>query len=438
MVKDTTLYDRLEIQPDASVPQIKKAYNKLSKVWHPDKHEESKKEEATQKFKEITEARDILTDEGKRQTYDNVGMDMFKNPQDNMNDQFGDFGNMFGGMGGMPGFAFGGMPGFAFGGGGMPGMPGRAENIVETLNVTLEQLYNEESVNVTYKQHVMCTKCDGEGSKDGKKSECIPCKGKGMRVQIINMGPGVVQQHVGPCNVCNGKGKIVEENNKCDICQGKCYTVKDKTIPIPLRSGLSNGNKVNIQGKGHQLKNMKTDLIVVICEVAHKTFKRVRDDLFVDVDLKLYQGLFGFDKTITHLDNRKLHISSSSKTDVNTVKKINGEGMKTLNGGKGDLYIRFNMTLPNFANLPQETKNTIKSALQAFDKAEVQNENVIKMASSSSGLVKTIMSECKQEQTDQILLLLAKLKEQKDTHNNSSDEEMNMGGGVGVQQCVHQ
>jgi DnaJ family protein A protein 2 len=434
MVKDTTLYDRLEVSPDATEQQIKKAYNRLSKIWHPDKHPDSTKEDATQRFKDINEAKNLLMDNEKRQVYDEVGMDIFKQQgPPNMGE---DFGNIFGGMGGMP-FPFGGMGGMPFQFGGMGQQATQAQNIVEHVDVTLEQLYNEESVNVTYKQHNTCGKCDGEGSKDGKKTECNGCKGKGMRVHVVNIGPGMMQQHVGPCNMCKGMGKIVEDNNKCDTCQGKCYTVKDKTVPIPLRSGLTDGNKINVQGKGHQLKNGKTDLFVVIREVPHKTFIRSNDDLYIDVDLKLYQALFGYDKIITHLDGRKLHISMSGKTDVNTIKKINGEGMKTLNGSKGDLYIRFTMTLPNFNNLPQETKNTIKSALQGFDKVEVQNENAIK---TTSGLTKTIMMDCKKEQNEQILHMLSKVKcgfsgPKNNKQNDSSDDEM---GGIPVQQCVHQ
>jgi DnaJ family protein A protein 2 len=431
MVKDTTLYNRLEIEPDANETQIKKAYNKLSKVWHPDKHPADKKDEAEAKFKEITEARDVLLDKEKRTMYDQVGMDVFKQPEGNNNP----FGDMFGGMGGFPGMPGGFMPG-GFMPGGFPGMPGSfngmnrqgPENIIEIINVTLEQLYNEESVNVNYKQKVSCVKCDGEGSKDGTKTTCGGCNGKGMRVQVIRMGP-MIQQSMGPCPSCDGKGKTISDANKCDSCNGKCYSIKDKTIPIPLKCGLTNGNKINLSGKGHQLKNMKTDLIVEIRETPHKTFKRLHDDLFIDIDLKLYQALFGFDKILCHLDGRKLHMSNSSKTDYNTIRKLSGEGMKQINSNnKGDMYIRFRMTLPNLSNIPQDTRNNIKNVLQAFDKNEVSNENQVK---TTQNLSKTIMTDCKQDQSEQILNIMTKLSQQ--SNNMDSDEQEQ-----GQPQCVQQ
>ena len=434
MVKDTTLYNRLEVEPDANEGQIKKAYIKLSKIWHPDKHPEETREEATKKFKEISEAKELLLDKEKRNMYDQIGMDVFKQQS---GDPHGDFGNMFGqgfpfGMGGMPGMPHG------FGMGGMPGFgnmqQNQPENINESIDITMEQLYNEETINFDYKQKVCCSKCDGEGSKDGKTTTCQGCNGKGMKVQVIMMGP-MIQQSVGPCNMCNGKGKNIDMNNKCDVCDAKCFVVKDKTIQIPLKSGLSNGNKINLSGKGHALKNDKTlqrsDLIITIREVEHKVFKRHGNDLFIDIELKLYQALFGFDKIITHLDGRKLHVSCSSKTDYNTVRKISGEGMKALNGNsKGDLYIRFHMTLPNFASLPQDTKTQIKNVLQTFDKTEVQNENTVK---TTPNLVKTIINDCKAEQSEKILILLSQLKQPNKQTNNSDDDEEQRGP-----QCVQQ
>jgi DnaJ family protein A protein 2 len=448
MVKDTILYDRLEISPDSSEAQIKKAYNKLSKVWHPDRHVNSPaeiKEQATSKFQEIGQAKEVLLDEKKRQIYDQIGMDMFKNGMDQDDahhgpNPFADFGNIFG-----AGFPFGmpGMPGM----GGMGPRQSAPEDIMEKIDVTLEQIYNEETVNFTYKQKVYCTKCEGEGSKDGKATKCVGCDGKGMKVNIMRIG-NMIQQSVGECNVCKGKGKVISDSNKCETCSGKCYTIKEKSIQIPLKSGLSHGNKITLSGKGNQFKNTKTDLILVINEKTHELFKRLDNNLFIDIELKLYQALFGFDKIINHLDGRKLHISSSSKTDFNTIRKISGEGMKSLQtGNKGDLHIRFTVELPNFVNLPGETKTQLKSILQTFDKQEVQSESQV---SKTQNLTKTILTDCKQDQKEAILEAFNHIKIMNNKKSNdagkpnrfgtNSDEDFEMGdsGNGGQPGCAQQ
>jgi DnaJ family protein A protein 2 len=413
MVKDTTLYDNLEINVDATEVEIKKAYNRLSKVWHPDKHSqasEKEQEEAKVKFQTINQAKEILLDREKREAYDQFGMDFLKGGGMDEHAPFGDFGNMFG-----QGFPFGGMPG-------MPGMRPQQpeqENIIQEIDVTLEQLYAEASVAFSYKYKHYCTKCDGEGTKNGKKSKCMQCDGKGMKINIIRRGP-MVQQSVGPCNFCKGTGVFIDEMNKCDTCSGERYIMKDKNIQIPLKSGLNNGNKISLEGKGHQFKNMKTDVILLINLLDNRLFKRLNDDLFIEVELKLYQALFGFDKVIDHLDNRKLHISCSGKTEFNSTRKIIGEGMKKINSAqKGDLYILFKITMPN---LPLDFKNQIKPVLQSFDKHEVQNESsIIKM----QDLIKTTMNECRQDYVDKLYKTIDsnKQKQENKVHNQGFDSE---------------
>jgi len=388
MVKDTLLYDTLEIKPDATETEIKKSYNRLSKLWHPDKHSQSsekEQEEAKVKFQNINQAKEILLDKQKRDAYDQIGMDFLKNGMNGGDaSPFGDFGNMFG-----QGFPFGGMPG-------MRQPQQEQENIIQEIDVTLDQLYNEASICVSYKCKQYCSKCDGEGTKNSKKSKCMQCDGKGMKIQIIRQGP-MIQQSVVPCNLCRGSGVFIDDMNKCETCTGERFIIKDKNITVPLKSGLNHGNKITLEGKGHQFKNMKTDLNLLINVVDHHEFKRLNDDLFVEVNLKLYQTLLGFDKIINHLDGRKLHISCSGKTDFNTTRKIIGEGMKKINTTqKGDLYIQFKIILPS---LPPEIKSQLKPILQNIDKQEVQNESSI---SKMSDLVKTTMNDCRMEAVERL------------------------------------
>ena len=427
MVRDSTLYNRLGIQSDATDEQIKKAFNQLSKKWHPDKNPDNL-EEANIKFQEITEAKDILSDNEKRRIYDQIGMDMFNN-----NNQVGpDF------MNGNPFANFGGFP---FGMGGMGGMKREkpVSNITEQLNVTLEQIYNEDNINFSYKYKVSCTNCNGEGTKDGKPNICSECNGNGMKVQVIKMG-NMIQQATTTCHNCNGSGKTSNIiNNKCTICTGKCFMFKDKNIQIPLKSGLVNGNKIQLEGKGNQIKNNKSNLILIINELPHGYFKRNNNDLFITIDLKLYQILYGFDKIINHLDGRKIHITNTGKTDLNLIRKIQGEGMKIINSNnKGDLYVKFNLILPNMSLIPADFNNNLKLMLQSIDKQEYLNENNIK---NELNLIKTLSIDCKQDEINNINDILYNISKQKpinkQNNNSDSEEEQEQRHGPG-QQCVHQ
>ena len=385
MVKDTTFYDRLEVTPTTSIEDIKKKGKKLLIKWHPDKNPNNIAE-ATKKFQEIQEALSVLDNPEKKEIYDRFGMDGIK----------GDMGG--GGGGGFNPFGGGGFPfggdnpfaafGGAFGGGGFGGFPGgggqreEKENIVERLNVTLEQIYKEESVNLKYNQKIICTNCKGEGTPSGFKVNCNDCGGKGMKVRIIRMGP-IQQQAIAPCNTCNSKGKIIPDAHKCNTCSATGHVSKEKTIAIPLKNGFGNGLKMQLEGKGNQLNGAKSDLIVIINELEHPVYKRRGNDLVIEVELKLYQALFGFDKVITHLDGRKLHLHHTGKTNYGTIRKINEEGMEDLRTKrKGDLIIKFNIDLPTITN------ETLTKALILINKDESVKEKEVQ---SNETLVKTIM-----------------------------------------------
>jgi DnaJ-class molecular chaperone len=286
---------------------------------------------------------------------------------------------------------------------------------------------------------VCCTKCDGEGTKNGEESKCKACDGKGKQVRVMRMGP-MIQQVVMECSNCKSKGTYIEEENKCDGCYGKGYIVKDKSLQVPLNIGVLFGQDAVIEGKGHQLKNTKTHLIIKVKELPHKVFRRLGDDLYVEMELKLFQALFGFDKVVTHLDGRQLHISCSGKTEFNAIRKINGEGIMNPEGKKGDLYVRFIISLPNFTNLPVDTKTQLKGLLQSFDKVEVLNETVV---NKSTGLVKTICSDLKQDQSEKVSQLIDKLKniKSKSNHRNPNVEDSDIdidSENEGRPQCVHQ
>ena len=328
-VKDSTLYDRLGVPTDANDSQIKKAFIQLSKQWHPDKHGDDMKDEATQKFKDITEAKDILSDDDKRRTYDQIGMDILKQ-------------GAAGGGGGMQGFG----GGFPFGGNGFPFEVRETGNrptsrqlqpIESTLTVTLEQLYREDRVPLAYIHEIDCAACNGDG---GTAERCDGCNGNGKTVQVQQMG-NMISQSITNCRKCNGKGQQLK--SKCATCNGQGFSTVPKTISFPLSSRLVSGNKVQVRGEGNRSKQASSDLIVTINVTPHPVFKHQQSDLLTRVELTLHEALFGFKKTLTLIDGSTLELTSSDKTDCYTIKCFQHKGIHR----DGNLYVMYVFTLPS-------------------------------------------------------------------------------------------
>jgi DnaJ-class molecular chaperone len=363
MVKDTTLYDRLQVSVDANESAIKKSYFKLSKIWHPDKHQvqdQKERDEAAKKFQEIKEAYDILCDTNKRSLYDQIGMDILQQGQ---------------GQQGVDPFEHG----FPFGAAGFPFMPfgmnqgkprERIDPIVVDLTVTLEQICKEESVSITYPCFYSCLTCNGEGTLSGKPNLCSSCNGKGQQIKIMRTG-NMIQQIVSECNECRGKGTVIDLSQSCKECFGEGKNKKQKTRMIPLQQGLDNGHKMNLQGKGHYLKyGARSDLIVSITISPHAQFKRYKNDLYTVVPLTLYQLLYGYKKYITLLNGRIIHIEHVGNTEPNSVKCIRNEGLKHIQTNeRGSLYLLFHLQLPEVTVIPE-----CKPLLESLDPTEVQKE----------------------------------------------------------------
>ena len=370
MVRDTILYNQLNISSDATDKDIKKAYHKLSMKWHPDKNIENK-EEATEKFQKISEAYSILSDEKKRKMYDQIGIDILKNGSDGPSiDPTQIFEQFFGG-------GFGGFGGFPFGN--MGGRPQRREEdqcVVEHF-VTLEDIYNEKQTEVKFKQKNYCQKCDGTGCKNKKKTKCSNCNGNGKKVEVRQMGP-MIQQFVTNCNICNGTGEIIEPNNICSSCNEKGFLVKNKSLNIPLKKHLEEGNQIRLSGKGHSLKSGRTNLIIVIKIKPHQVFKRDRYDLHMKVEVPLFQDLFGINKVITHLDNRKLLVQNDKTLKGEGILLIHNEGMSLQNGTKGNLFIHYKTKYPNLNILEENEKDVLRKILIKLDINEFKNFNKLK------------------------------------------------------------
>lgn len=372
MVKDTKLYDILELSPNAAESEIEKQYKVLAKKWHPDKNRDNI-EEATKKSQELNEAKEILLNPDKRRLYDQFGLDMAN-------------GNASAGHGASAEDLFGMFGGF----GGFGRREPEKENIIIEQEVTLEQIYNGHTIKIDFKQKYCCEKCGGVTNK------CNACDGKGHRIQVVQMGP-MIQQMQATCGNCKGSGKIAVPNS-CAECRGEGYKIRDVSVNVPLKNGLSNGQQIHLQNAGHQLKEGKTDLVVVIKEKDHNVFKREGNNLMVDIELKLYQALFGFDKVLKHLDGKELHLSHTGITNYGTKRKIVGEGMTDLRSGtKGDLILNFTFNLPTITK-PDVIQN-LQQNLKTIDQEESNKELDIRV--NNSKYKKTIMVDMKEQQQQQ-------------------------------------
>ncbi|KAH3774260.1 dnaJ homolog subfamily A member 2-like [Dreissena polymorpha] len=347
---DTKLYEVLGVSKNASDSEIKKAYYKLAKEFHPDKNAE-----AGDKFKEISFAYEVLSNPEKRETYDRFGLQGLKEGGGGGfggADMFGDlFGGLFG-MGGSP-FGFGGM------GGGMGARRGRrrGEDTFHPLRVSLEDLYNGKTSKLQLSKTIICTKCNGAGGKQGATVRCKVCNGRGVKVTLRQLGPGMVQQMQSVCPECHGEGESISEKDKCKVCKGKKVTNENKILEVHVDKGMRDGQKIPFRGEGDQLPDMEPgDVIIVLQQKEHEKFTREGDNLVMTHKISLTEALCGFHFTITQLDNRELIIKNSPGDIIEPgmVKVVKGEGFPQQRNPfeKGDMLIKFEVEFPpnNFAD----------------------------------------------------------------------------------------
>jgi len=336
MVKETGLYDRLGVSPDASDSEIKRAYRKLAVQCHPDKNPDPA---AAEKFKEITVAYEVLSDEQKRKTYDRYGEKGLEDGGMGGGSPFDIFNQMFGGGGGM------------FGGGGGEPRERRGKDIGHALPVTLDDLYNGKVEKHTWTKQVLCSQCKGSGSKSGKSATCSDCRGSGVNVVIRQMGPMVQQMQV-PCQTCKGEGTTINPRDRCPKCNGDRVAQEKRTIEVHIDRGMVNGEKIRFAEEGDQIPDVKPgDVYIVLQEQKHPRFVRRGQDLFMKKTITLKEALCGFSFPVVHLDGRVLLVKSKPG-DIckpGSVKHIPNEGMPRHRNpfDKGGLNIEFDIEMPN-------------------------------------------------------------------------------------------
>jgi len=359
MVKETGYYDLLGVQPDATPDQLKKSYRKLALKYHPDKNPNE-----GEKFKAISQAYEVLSDAKKRDLYDRGGEKAIKEGGVDSGHNPMDIFDMF----------FGGM-----GGGGRSRGPSRGKNVVHQLKVSLEDMYNGAVRKLALQKNIICPKCDGRGGKSGAVQTCSTCRGTGMQIRIQQLGPGMVQQIQTVCSNCQGQGESINARDRCKNCQGRKVTRERKILEVHIDKGMKDGQEIRFTGEGDQEPGLEPgDIVIVLDEKEHGTFKRHGTDLVMNTEIDLVEALCGFQKTIKTLDDRVLVITSypGEVLKHGDIKSVMNEGMPMYKNPfeKGRLVISFKINFPANGEIPIAKIPTLESILPARQEVLIPDE----------------------------------------------------------------
>lgn len=319
---------------------------------HPDKVQPEEREEAEIKFKQISQAYEILSDDQTRSLYDQHGMAAFDKSAGGHPGQGPDMEDILAQMFGMGG---GGFPG-GFPGGPQPGRKrAKGASEVQAYEVTLEDLYKGKSTKFASTKKVICSTCSGSGGKEkAKPKECGTCKGRGSVARLRPVGPGLVTQEMAPCSTCNGAGKYYADKDKCKKCKGVRTTQQKSILELYVPPGSREGDKIVLAGEADQSPDEEEpgDIIFQLVETPHDTFTRAGADLQAEITISLAEALTGFNRTVlTHLDGRGISLSVQ-QPDGKVIRpgqilKIAGEGMPLKRSDtRGSLYLVVNVEFP--------------------------------------------------------------------------------------------
>jgi DnaJ-class molecular chaperone len=337
VVQDDTLYKELNVEPNATSSEIKKAYRKLALIHHPDKNGDP------ETFKKITAAYEILSDDEKRQQYDRFGMNGLN--ENHVQFQGNDIFDMF----------FGGRRR-------RQNVRRRGRDSSYNLRVTLNDLYNGKVFKFAIHRKII----------DGQIRTCSACNGSGTIRQIRQFGPGFMQELQSTCEICNGLGK------SCDFKNEKFET------EVKVEPGMNEKSQIRIRGKGNEYPGVETgDVVFTFNVIKHDMFARKGDNLFIKLRISLTEALTGCEFDLTHLDGRIIKIKSPEGMIISPnsnaslpIRQIREEGMPLLglNNQKGNLIIAFIITYPPNNYITEEDKKQLLDILpKPFNKSEIND-----------------------------------------------------------------
>jgi molecular chaperone DnaJ len=339
-------YEVLGVDKNASKQDIKRAYRKLAKKYHPDKN---KSPEAEDKFKEIQEAYDVLSDDQKRSAYDQYGFAGTKGFSGgfSQDSSWSDFTESFGGLGGLDDLLQG-MFGSSFAGfrdSGYRKQPQRGNDLEVGMTISfMEAVFGTEK-KLKYKKHKVCPKCDGTGSENKKMKECSTCKGSGRSVKVQRTIFGAMQM-VSTCESCEGTGDIPDR--ECKKCRGTGRVFDTEEITIKIPAGIPDGVTLKFEGRGDVgLQNSQNGDLYVNIEVEPSAiFERRGNDIYVDKKIPVYVAVLGGVVEVPTVHGPvKMKVPSGVQSEK--VLKLKGKGgPKFKGGGFGDQYVRLIVEIP--------------------------------------------------------------------------------------------
>ncbi|WP_431043477.1 molecular chaperone DnaJ [Streptomyces sp. P1-3] len=369
-VLEKDLYKVLGVPKDATEAEIKKAYRKLAREFHPDANKGDAK--AEERFKEISEANDVLADAKRRKEYDEARA-LFGNggfrpgPGGPGGGSFNfDLGDLFGGAG-QPGGAaggFGGGLGDVFGGlfggrGTTRAQPRRGQDIESEVTLSFTEAVEGATVPLRMSSQAPCKTCSGTGDKNGTPRVCPTCVGTGQ----VSRGAGGGFSLTDPCADCRGRGLIAE--NPCDVCKGSGRARSARTMQVRIPAGVSDGQRIRLRGKGApgETGGPAGDLYVVVHVDPHPVFGRKDDNLTVTVPVSFVEAALGGEVKVPTLGGPPVTLKLPAGTPNGRTMRARGKGAVRKDGSRGDLLVTVEVAVP------KELDDKAREALESYREA---------------------------------------------------------------------